>query len=391
MRIDVYTPEDPVCMLLAEGFGKALSDLGHDVYVTWSPAEGREKVDFGLEIGTRNVGSGTPHPIVHYVYDPVSDGKIPIEWVKSNVDAGHIFFFADLETSRRAHQQGIRTAKYLPIGGYVIESDKIPSVARTHEIGFFGEPSKEIIDILWQIKAYRKDWKIGLWGVKPKWERTDFASDYVDKIPHEIVPLLTQMSRCKYVIGDPRFARADFLFLTAMQTPAMAVSHMNAEVYDMLEQSSFLFGAANVAAMFGQVDTVAGFENTKKNQQIVLGTRNAPRWTNAVDMRVCGPKHNRIIDRAQMFLQILAESNLIENARGLCKSGSTVMHIQPKEDQASIYLGWPVKKNTREFMVDAKGVPVTEMPTLLRIAARILERRMVDGGTDIVPVLKEGM
>lgn len=371
MKIDVFSVNDPMTRLIAESWVRALRFYRHDAGNFWHVSDSRPGTDLGIEIGKRfAIGTNIGIPLIHYITDPLE--VMPGEWIESTMK-GHLFFFADYATSVKAHQQGIRTAEYLPMGADSLAPQKRIEGEYTHEffLGHMGIPTPDLIHRLHEVKEYKPDAKIGIWGQKEAWEETDYADCWVAEIPNTNT-IMDELNRCRFYLSDTRYTRPDYFCMQAMQSDkCMGIAPFSSDLWECFEQSRFMFGPNHLRAFFKDMNSEATYRNEKEDQIKVISHGPQSLWKNPVQAIHCAPFWNRMIDRMFFLMTLLDKKELYVNAKAACPKQGLAKFVLDKP-KAKIEINYPEEnKNLFNFKID--GMKIEEVPLLLRRVARQIE------------------
>jgi len=386
VKIDVYCADDPLTLRIAESWTRALRYYGHDAGVVWHPSEARDRIDMGFEIGRRFMAHHLGVPFVHYVVDAME--SIPGQWIDSMLK-GHIFFFADYLTSVKAHQQGVRIAEYLPLGADSLAPQRKIEGPYEHEffIGHMGNPTPDVLHRLHEVKEYKPDARIAIWGRKELWEPTDHSSSFVGEIP-DTNTLFDELNRCRFYLSNCAGTSPDYFFMQAMHSQkCMGIAPFNSSVWECFEQSRFLFGPAHLRSFFKDINSKATYENEKEDQIRVVSHGPDRVWTTPLQAIHCAPHFNRIIDRAFHLFTVLDKKDVYKNAKGACPPNGYMKPVLDKP-KAHIIIKYP-EEDKAAFVLKFDGVKVEELPLLLRRVARNVERTYIEGKMQINTETKE--
>jgi len=397
MLVDIYTADDPRCILVADGIARAMTLLGHASVIGFHPSDMPENrvADFSIDVGGRFVTHNVGCPILHYFLDPLvamkpgEDIQIPASWIPA-FKTGHLFAFADQHSHVVAHQRGIRTAIFLPMAydslvRYIPREDP-PDLG----LGYFGDPSPEIISLLTRAAEVLSEGlpdpvKVGIWGNETRWKAIgNIPGYYCGEIPLNIEkdkghPILSAMDRCRFVICDPSSTRADVIFMTACSSKALSIREWSPDVYELMIQSGFMYPPGNIAAMLRPVRGVSTYADIKEGQLMAIGARNAVTWTRSGEATFGEPRKNRWIDRMKYLLDLFALEQLYENAKGSCKCDMNIRKLEADKDWAFIRIGFLNDDCTRYCLQTSQNIEDERIPTMLRRIARRIEQRIISG------------
>ncbi len=388
----IYCPDEPRYQQVATALGNALKAEGHEVYMDCFPQPNHDPIDLGIEIGGRTSKCNLGMPFLHYIIDPIAE--VPREWLGA-ASLGHLYMFADYSSHERAHKQGLRVAEHVPLGWDI--HPPFPDVPQPYDVGFFGDPNPQAIDMLVAVLAEKK-YKVGIWGNTAKWKLTGLAAQVVSEQAKNSADLCVQIAQCRFVLDDPNVVFAGFPYLQACAAPKT----IGLAQYSVDRASLFMngYGQAWTECLCPDVnpcgllkdmtDTELPFEHAKRTQLRAMGTPQDPFQRYAAIMECYGYGLNRLQDRWHYVDWLFDNKQLYENAMGSCVKRDNAT-IQMDEAYASITLKYfdppqsPSDIWYRKFDLDwSKKIEAQSIPTMLRVAARRIEQSL-ESGSGVVP------
>lgn len=392
MKTCVYAPDEPRIQQVATAVAHAMKAEGHDVYMDCYPQPNHDPVDLGVEIGGRTSGCNLGMPILHYIVDALD--VVPADWLAA-ATRGHLYMFADYSTHVRAHKQGLRVAEHVPLGWDM--HPPFPDVEQKYDVGFFGDPNPQAIDMLVAVLAEKK-YKVGIWGNVAKWKKTGLAPHVVDEEAMRSPELNEQIAQCRFVLDDPANAFPGLPFLHACAAPkTMGLAQYSVDRAQLTINgygqvwTEHLGPDVNPCGLLAHfTDTNLPFEHGKRTQRAAMGMTDSPFQRYAAIMEVAGYGFNRMQDRWHYIAWLFDNKQLYENAQESCVKREHA-DIQMDEPYASIiikYFAPPEQPSDiwyRKFDLDwSKKIESSQLPTMLRVAARRIEQSL-EAGSPITP------